>query len=296
MAQQLPVFSLYNSNKYLLNPAFAGAEYYWDFTLQNRSQWLGFDNGPSTQLFSTHSRIDGTSSGFGGYFYNDRNGVLGNMGASGSYAYHLDVSDKFEPSFGLSASYTQYKLFGDRVRLNSNSDNLIQSSKGKAGAFNTSFGTVFYSDNFYVGLSALNLLSPKIDYFSGTTTPLKQHYYLQTGGWIAISTNGSVQPAATINYIQGNPIGIEIQTVYEYVDIVKGGIGYRWKDAVSFLIGARLYDGLYLNYAYDLGISRLSSGHSGSHEIMLSYNFYYNPIYKNNKAKYNIGKFKKRAD
>jgi len=296
MAQQLPVFSLYNSNPYVLNPAFAGSEHYWDLTLQHRSQWVGYDNGPSTQLFSSHSRIDGSSSGFGGYFYNDRNGVLGNLGFSGSYAYHLELGEEFQLSFGLAASFTQYKLLGNKVTLNSPTDNLIDASKGKAGAFNTSFGSLFYSENFYFGLSALNLFSPKIDYFSGTTTPLKTHFYMQTGGLIPISANGSIQPAATVNYLSGNPIGIEMQAAYEYVDIIKGGIGYRWKDAISFLFGARLFDGLYLNYAYDLGVSKISKGHSGSHEIMLSYNFYYNPIYKNNKARYNFGRIKRRPD
>lgn len=295
-AQQLPVYSLYNINKYVLNPAFAGSEYYWDFTLQHRSQWVGYDNGPSTQLFSSHSRIDGTPSGFGGHFYNDRNGVLGNMGVNLSYAYHVDLSDDFELSFGLAGSYTQYKLFGDRVTLNSPTDNLVQSSKAKDGTFNAHFGTLLYADNFYFGLSALNLLSPKIEYFNGSSTPLSMHYYMQTGGWIPIGSNNSIQPALIVDYLPGNPLGINAQVTYEYVNLVKGGIGYRWKDAITFIAGVKVYDELYLNYAYDLGISKLSSAHSGSHEIMLVYNFYYNPIHKNSKARYNFSKIKKRVD
>jgi type IX secretion system PorP/SprF family membrane protein len=294
-SQQLPTYSLYGMNKYILNPAFAGSNYYWDFSLMHRSQWVGFDNGPSTQLFSSHSRIDGTASGFGGHFYNDRNGVLGNMGAHLSYSYHADLSDEFELSFGFSASYTQYRLSGDKVTLNSTTDNLIQTSKGTSGEFNGHFGTAIYGDNFYFGISALNLISPKMDYFNGATTPLQRHYYMQTGGWVPISANGSLQPSVIVDYLPGNPIGIAGNVSYEYVDIVKGGIGYRWKDAITFNIGCKIFEELYLNYAYDIGISQLSSAHSGSHEVLLTYNFYYNPIYQNNKARYNL-KFSKRAD
>jgi len=147
--QQIPVFSLYDVNKYILNPAFAGSEYYWEFALQHRSQWIGFANGPSTQLFSTHSRIDGTSSGFGANFYNDKTGVIGNTGANLSYAYHADLSDIFEISFGLNGSFTQYKLFGDDLLLHSATDKLLEQTKGKAGIINASFGTVLYADNFY---------------------------------------------------------------------------------------------------------------------------------------------------
>lgn len=92
-AQQLPVYSSFNINNYLLNPAVAGTESYIDFTLQHRMQWVGFDHKPSTQIFSAHSRLDQRASAFGGYFYNDRSGVLGNLGFSGSYAYHLQLND-----------------------------------------------------------------------------------------------------------------------------------------------------------------------------------------------------------
>jgi type IX secretion system PorP/SprF family membrane protein len=294
--QQLPVYSLYDVNKYISNPAFAGSEYYWDFTLQNRSQWVGFDNGPSTQLFSSHSRIEGTASGFGATFYNDRNGVLGNMGVSLGYAYHLNLSDNFELSFGLNGSYTQYKLYGDRVLLHNVSDNLIEQLKGKSGEFNTSFGTLLYSENFYFGLSTLNLLSPKIDYFNGASTPLQVHYYLQTGGRIPISSNGAITASLLCDYLLNNPFQADMRIGYEYVDIFKIGAGYRWGDAFIVTAGIKIVEELYLNYAYDMGVSPLNSAHSGSHEVVLAYHFYYNPIYKNSKARYNFKRIKKRAD
>lgn len=294
--QQLPVYSLYDVNKYLLNPAFAGSEYYWEFALQHRSQWVGFTNGPSTQLFSTHSRIDGTSSGIGANFYNDKTGVLGNTGANLSYAYHADLSESFEVSFGVNASYTQYKLFGNEVLLHNTTDNLIEQSKGKSGIFNASFGTVLYSDNFYFGVSALNLLSPKLNYYNGATTPVTTHYYLQTGGTVPIGTNSTVSSSLIFNYISTNPSQVDFRVSYEYIDVFRIGAGYRWKDAIILSARIKIIDELYLDYAYDMGISQLNTAHNGSHEVLLSYHFYYNPIYQNSKAKYNFKRIKKRAD
>ncbi|MBT4774631.1 MAG: type IX secretion system membrane protein PorP/SprF [Crocinitomicaceae bacterium] len=294
--QQIPVFSLYDVNKYILNPAFAGSEYYWEFALQHRSQWIGFANGPSTQLFSTHSRIDGTSSGFGANFYNDKTGVIGNTGANLSYAYHADLSDIFEISFGLNGSFTQYKLFGDDLLLHSATDKLLEQTKGKAGIINASFGTVLYADNFYFGLSALNLLSPKLIYYNGASTPLTTHYYLQTGGSIQVGTNSSLSPSLIFNYVSNNPSQVNLRLSYEYIDVFRIAAGYRWKDAFIFCARMKIIDELYLDYAYDMGISQLNSAHTGSHEVLLSYHFYYNTIYKNSKAKYNFKRIKKRAD
>ena len=296
VGQQLPVYSLFGANKYALNPAFAGSEYYWDFAILHRSQWVGFDNGPSTQLFSSHSRIDGTASGFGATIYNDRNGVIGNMGVSLGYAYHVDLSDEFELSFGLNGSYTQYKLFGDRVLLHSNSDNLLNQHRGTSGEFNASFGTLLYADNFYFGVSALNLFSPKIDYFNGASTPLQRHYYLQTGGRVQITSNGAISADILCDYLANNPFQVDFRFNYEYVDIFKIGAGYRLADSFVLTAGFKMIEELYLNYAYDMGISKLNSAHSGSHEVLLSYHFYYNPIYKNSKARYNFKRIKKRGD
>ncbi|MBL4625096.1 MAG: type IX secretion system membrane protein PorP/SprF, partial [Flavobacteriales bacterium] len=57
-SQQLPVHSGNNNNPFLYNPAIAGSKPYIDFRLQHKSQWLGVDGSPSTQLISAHSSVD----------------------------------------------------------------------------------------------------------------------------------------------------------------------------------------------------------------------------------------------
>ena len=206
------------------------------------------------------------------------------------------MSDIFEISFGLNGSFTQYKLFGDDLLLHSATDKLLEQTKGKAGIINASFGTVLYADNFYFGLSALNLLSPKLIYYNGASTPLTTHYYLQTGGSIQVGTNSSLSPSLIFNYVSNNPSQVNLRLSYEYIDVFRIAAGYRWKDAFIFCARMKIIDELYLDYAYDMGISQLNSAHTGSHEVLLSYHFYYNTIYKNSKAKYNFKRIKKRAD
>lgn len=294
-SQQLPVYSNFHTNKYITNPAFAGSEYYWDFTLQHKSQWLGIENNPNSQLFSTHSRISNTASGFGGYLYNDQSGVFGNLGFSGSYAYHLDLSEELHLSFGASASYTQYKLLGNRVTLDQTNDPTILAGKQTSGAFNTSFGTLFDHNHFYFGLSAINLLSPNINYVAKGSRPVRTHFYLQTGGYIPVGTNGMLEPSLLLNYVNGNPFQADLRITYQYVDIFNVGLGHRWKDAIVLSAGAKIWDELYVQYAYDLNLSKLMKVNSGSHEILLTYHFYYNPIYGKDKKRYNLKRIPRRS-
>ena len=56
-SQQLPVYSQYMMNSYLLNPAVAGHEGYTSLNLVAREQWIGLKDAPSTYAFSVQTRL-----------------------------------------------------------------------------------------------------------------------------------------------------------------------------------------------------------------------------------------------
>jgi len=56
-AQQLPQYSQYMMNKFLINPAVAGSEGYTAFNLTAREQWIGLENSPRTYAFSAQTRV-----------------------------------------------------------------------------------------------------------------------------------------------------------------------------------------------------------------------------------------------
>ena len=95
-AQQLPLYSQYMFNKFLINPAVAGSDGYSSFNLTAREQWIGIDNSPKTHSLSYQTRIlkksyiiKSTSVkrkifkpstqgrvGVGGFVFDDRNGMV----------------------------------------------------------------------------------------------------------------------------------------------------------------------------------------------------------------------------
>jgi type IX secretion system PorP/SprF family membrane protein len=104
--QQLPLFSQYLYNKFLLNPAVAGSDGYTSVSLTAREQWVGYLGAPRTFSFSWQTRMlkksfilkqtrikrqvyrpksDGKV-GFGGYVFSDRNGLIQRTGIQVAYA------------------------------------------------------------------------------------------------------------------------------------------------------------------------------------------------------------------
>src|SRR6201996_9660013 len=57
MAQQLPQYTQYVFNNFLLNPAVAGIENYTDAKLGYRSQWTGLEGAPVTSFISVNAPL-----------------------------------------------------------------------------------------------------------------------------------------------------------------------------------------------------------------------------------------------
>ena len=127
--QQLPQYSQYNRNQFMINPAAAGIYDFKDFTIGGRYQWAGFDNAPITAyaygaavLKKTNQKYNPsirTSYGtlknpevntgklkhaIGGQFVADQYGAFRRMSFSGTYAIHLPVSETHNLSFGTKLS------------------------------------------------------------------------------------------------------------------------------------------------------------------------------------------------
>lgn len=56
-AQQIPQFSMYIWNNYLINPAIGGADNSLDVKLGYRNQWVGLDGAPRTVYLTMHTQI-----------------------------------------------------------------------------------------------------------------------------------------------------------------------------------------------------------------------------------------------
>ena len=57
LAQQLPLYSQYMQNNFVLNPAIAGTTENAPFRAVIRNQWTGMEGAPKTQTLSFHNSI-----------------------------------------------------------------------------------------------------------------------------------------------------------------------------------------------------------------------------------------------
>jgi len=273
-AQQLPLYSQYMMNGFLLNPGMAGSVDYIPVRLTARQQWVGIQDAPSTQAISAHGLLNNQKMGVGGYIFNDHFGPISNTGIQASYAYHIQLSGEMKLGLGVSFSAFQFKIDEADLHAIDNSDAALTGAVEKVFVPDANFGAYLYSDKFFVGLSGAQLIQYKIklnDQLAGNNQMIR-HYYLTGGYTFALNDDFNVQPSLMIKGTEKSPVNLDFNVKAIYKRSYWLGLSYRTSKSIIAILGVKV-DRYYIGYAFDYTFSTINNYSSGSHEIMLGINF-----------------------
>lgn len=288
-AQQLPQYSGFNTNPLLFNPAITGYKPYMDVRLHHRTQWSGFEGAPGTSLLSLHSSIDKVKFGVGLVAFNDHTGILNTNGATLSYGHHFPLNEQgTKLAFGANITYAQYSLGQDVVTVHADDALLANAMSASANSFEAGFGTLIYNERWYIGASALNLLNNDVALFTGSGLPNVNHFYVMGGRDFVAGEKSVIQTNFLVNVVPENPTQVDLRVGYEYDQLINVSLGYRTGDALVVGAGVWVLPNLGLQYNYDILTTNLSTAAGGSHEIQLAFLYFYNPIYKKTRKRYNL--------
>ncbi|NNE32608.1 MAG: type IX secretion system membrane protein PorP/SprF [Winogradskyella sp.] len=274
-AQQDPQFTQYMYNMSVINPAYATAN---DGILNigglYRSQWVGIEGAPQTASFFAHTPINEKIE-VGISFTNDNIGdIVNENNIYADFAYVLQVGERSHLSLGLKAGVTLFDTNFDGFVLQSgNTSTDVAFNENISEAFpNFGMGAFYFRENFYLGLSAPNLLTTKhIESENGIeATGVQNVHYFFTGGYVFdINDNVKLKPAFMARAVSGAPVALDITTNVLLNQKLELGLGYRVDDAISALANFKIRPDLRIGYAYDYTTSNLGDFSSGSHEIFI---------------------------
>ena len=291
-AQQVPLYSQYVLNGFLINPAMAGAGGYSLVNLTAREQWIGLSDAPSTYALSFNTRIMPSSFikkkapvkrkevygftsgkvGLGGYIFNDRSGALGRTGMRVSYAYHLyNESNESQMSFGLSLIAYQLKFDEDRVIPRDPDDDLWISARQSIFIPDADVGVYFSSPAYSIGFSVDQLLESIIRFGSKSYDKyeLDRNYYLFGSYDFELSNKLILAPSTLLKYNENGAFQGDFRVKLFYNQSYWGGITFRTGNAIIVLAGLSI-DSYVFGYAYDYSMANIMRHSLGSHEFMFA--------------------------
>lgn len=275
IAQQDPQFTQYMYNMSVINPAYASAEEgILNLGGLFRTQWVGIEGAPTTGTFFAHTPVNDKIE-MGISFTNDNIGdIINENNIYADFAYVLPVGIKSKISFGVKAGVTLFDTNFDGFILQSggvNTDFAFDENISRAFP-NLGIGAFFFSNNYYLGLSAPNMLSTKhLENQNGIrATGVENINYFFTGGYVFdINQDLKLKPAFMARSVKGAPLALDFTANLLINEKLEAGLGYRVGDAMSALVNFRITPELRVGYAYDYTTTNLGDFNSGSHEIFI---------------------------
>lgn len=274
-AQQDSHYSQYMFNHLAINPAYAGS---WNFVTANliyRKQWVDVAGAPTTQSFTLHGPSRNERHGFGLSFYNDRIGVTRSTNINLGYAYRILFNNNVRLSFGLQGTVENFNADFTSVTTGSGIQNgILDPTFGQNLNLwmpNVGAGALFYSNHFYLSLSAPDLLENQLGENTAANTEAR-HFFASTGFRIgAEDARVKFLPSLLLKYQPNSPIGLDLNAQFLLADKVYLGASYRLEDAVVGMFQWQASSWLRLGYAYDYPLNTLGAYTSGSHEFLLGF-------------------------
>ena len=299
VAQQVPMYSQYIMNGFLINPSVAGRDGYTTVNLTVREQWVGMEDAPSTYAASFQTRLlrnsyiskstavrkklvkptKSSRVGLGGYVFSDNNGIMRRTGGQAVYAYHIPMgATQGVPnslSFGLAFTAYQYAI-NTNGQIYNQDDPLLRTYDRSVFIPDFNFGASFTTTKYYVGFSMTNLLRGSLmmaDTGSVNRNELG-HYFLTGGIKIPLTADWKLEPSAFIKSSDMffTAIQLDITTRVYYKDDYWAGVSYRTNDALIAMLGLR-YERFYFGYAFDFAMTDIRTQTLGGHELTLAVKF-----------------------
>lgn len=286
MAQGDMLFTQYWAMPTLYNPAKTGDTDFIRIRGGARLQWVGVANAPKSFVATGDMpfKVAGKRIGAGVTISQESIGLFSNMLINAQGSYKLKFL-KGQLGIGLQAGYYNTRFKGSEVYIPGDddfhqpTDPAIPTQDLSGNAFDVSFGVNYTHRLFYVGVAAMHVTSPKVSFsVEGSESTESQQYetelprtlYFDAGGNIALqNTLFELQPSVLVA-TDFDAFSADVTMRATYNKFITFGVGYRWNDAVSVMVGAH-YKNFFLGYAFDYPTSALSGASSGSHEIVAGY-------------------------
>ncbi|QXP77960.1 MULTISPECIES: type IX secretion system membrane protein PorP/SprF [Winogradskyella] len=276
-AQQDPQFTQYMYNMSVVNPAYAlDDDTNINLGILYRSQWVGSVGGPTTGTFFGHTKLTDQLEGGISIVHDEIGDVVKQTSAYADVAYVLPIGLNSKLSFGIKAGATFFSTnfdgftYSDQVNEDPAFSENINRTFPNIGA-----GLYYFSEKYYVGLSAPNLLQSKhLKDESGVVSEASENVHLFfTGGYVFnLNENLKFKPAFMTKYVNSAPISVDLTANILMYDKLEFGAGYRYDDSVTGMINFSISSAIRIGYAYDYTLTNLGEFNSGSHEVFLLFN------------------------
>jgi len=301
-SQQLPIYSQYLYNKFLINPAHAGSDGYTSINVTAREQWIGYSGAPRTYSLSWQTRIlkkpydikhkssnrtvyrpktDGKV-GFGAYIFSDRNGLIQRTGFQATYAYHLWLQPNTQLSLGLAVTGYHFIVNADETSFEDPNEPWLTDNL-RRGVFvpDADFGIYLLNPKFDLGISAQQLFgaAAKIGDYAYRNFRMNRHFYVFGSYYIDLGNKSELEPSVLAKMSEELLPQADFGLTYIYDQNIWSGLTYRTGGGIianirfKYVPKHSMKTAMFFGYAVDFTLNQIQRVTYGTHELTMAIKF-----------------------
>ncbi|MCJ7821186.1 MAG: type IX secretion system membrane protein PorP/SprF [Bacteroidales bacterium] len=300
-AQQLPLYSQYLYNKFLINPAHAGSDGFTSFNVTAREQWVGYSRAPRTYSVSWQTRLlkqkyklkqnifnrtiykpktDGRV-GLGGYIFSDKNALVQRTGFQMTYSHHIWLDDYQQLSMGLAFTGYHYKINANENSFHDPWEPWLNDNLRK-GVFipDVDFGIYLLNPRYDIGFSAQQLLGAyakiRLGDYAYRNYRMDRHFYLFGSYTFYSGVRTELEPSVLLKMSEQLRPQADFGLTFCYDQSIWAGITYRTGGAlitnfrIKYVNSRVNMTTMFFGYSYDFTLNEIQRATYGTHEFTLA--------------------------
>ena len=251
-----------------------------------RLQWMGIDNAPKSFLITGDMpfKFIGKRFGTGLVMQQESLGLYKNLNIAAQLSYKHKIFGGVL-SAGLQVGIISETFKGSEVYIpddddyHESTDDAIPTTDLTGTSLDLGLGVYFTHKLFWAGVSCQHVNNPTITFNAESGESTNEKNYEFKAGRILYFMAGSNIPVKNTLFEVIPSVLVKSDFTFTTAEItgrvrwrkfLSLGVGYRYDDAVSLVLGAELKN-FYIGYSYDYPTSAISKASSGSHEIFAGY-------------------------
>lgn len=297
-SQQLPIYSQYLLNSFMINPAIAGSDGYTSVNVTSRKQWIGLSGAPEVYSASFQTRLlkreyvlktrrnrkklfrpstDGKV-GLGGHIYDYQSGLIRRTGFQFSYVYHTWIQRRTQLSFSIGLTGYHFRIKEKEIKFENPQDPVLGDYL-RRGLFvpDVVVGAYLRDERYTLGFSADQLLGSfaRVGSRRFSNYDMKRHFYLMGSYSFFLSAESEIRPSFLLKTSEELKPQADLGVTYffdNFKNAYWAGISFRTNSAIISYIGIRA-DNIFLGYAFDFSLNDIQKLTYGTHEISAAFMF-----------------------
>jgi type IX secretion system PorP/SprF family membrane protein len=264
-------YTQYMDNLTPLNPAYSLLDKAGSISTLARKQFIGVDGAPTTYLLNGNAPIESIDGAAGLIVFNDQFAIEHQTEANAYFAKGIQLGENDYLGVSLNAGIRNYIAYYSQL---SDTDPEFRADVRQTKP-NIGFGVMYYSDNYYIGISAPELTITNLGTASvQNSNNFQNHYYLAAGILMDAGEDMKFKPATLISYSKGLPAAVDVSGTIYLREILGIGFDYRSSKQGAGILSINV-DGFHIGYSYqfNVGSNDLGGFNIPTQEVTLAYRF-----------------------